>query len=158
MIVEPKQLVPHPPTSGQEEPPPYSPSQVSSTSASLPRIRPSNLLSVARSGIAPLNGSYVLDPCLNIPATLLPALPASAQGTEDAVRPNLRLETRDGPLDAEVWIVPGAAAAMRALTTVSGVGGRRRSAALPVTPIEEKVEARIVLRSYSGPISLRVVC
>lgn len=120
--------------SGDVLPPPYTPSIVT-----LPRIRPSNFLSVTRSGSAPLSAAYVLDPLLLIPAALLPSR------SEVGERPNLRIETDAGSLNAEIWVVPHASAAMR------GTSDSRS----PV--ITGPVKARIEVSSRYGPVGLRIV-
>jgi hypothetical protein len=116
-----------------DEPPPYAPPP----NAALPRVRPVNCLSVARSGDA-IRTELVLDPLLVLPSAFLSPLSAGEE------RDNLRLETKDGTIDAEVWIVPGAMAAFRGTSA---------------TLIEqEKVTARLNFKSQRGPMSLRLVC
>jgi hypothetical protein len=119
---------------GDSEPPPYTPS-----TAALPRIRPSNFLSVTRSGTAPLSAAYVLDPLLHIPTSLLP----SQAGTGE--RPNLRIRTDAGSLNAEVWVVPYASAAMRGVSN-----------SLPAVVVGP-VKASIEVASRTGPVCLRIV-
>jgi hypothetical protein len=139
-------------SASSDEPPPYSPvdptSPLSSSSTlPLPRIRPANFLSVTRSGDAPLCSAYVLDPYLQIPTALLRA----AESGNGSPRPNLKLETKEGSLDAELWVIPHATAVMR------GNAPPTPSAASTSTPLGTPV-VKIELKSYSGPVSLRVVC
>lgn len=85
----------------------------------------------------------MLDPCLRIPSALLSRPLTDASG--GTARPNLRLETREGILDAEVWIVPHANAALRGDEAPAGSSG------------DNKPVARIELSSQKGSISLRLV-
>jgi hypothetical protein len=119
-------------TPSLDEPPPYSPA----TLPQLPgRIKPVNYLSVTRTGDVSLRDTFLLDAALSIPPALLPP-----SNRADGKRPNLSLETRAGVIDADVWIAPGAAAALR---------GRE-------CPDAESKPAFIEAKSKHGSVCLRL--
>ncbi|EIN11071.1 hypothetical protein PUNSTDRAFT_133125 [Punctularia strigosozonata HHB-11173 SS5] len=132
MLIDEKPRVLDPTAS--DEPPPYA----ATAGASLPHVRPSNCLSVARTGDAPIRGPFIVDPLLVIPAALV------ASQTSGKRRDNLRLETRDGPIDADVWVVPKAAAALRA------------NASAPSTTLAESTTAQLNFKTQRGPLSMRL--
>jgi hypothetical protein len=71
-----------------------------STELQLPS-NPTNFLSLI-SKDKPIRGCYVIDPLMQIPLSLLPPLNA---GETDQNRKNLYLRTRDGRIDADIWLI-----------------------------------------------------
>lgn len=94
-----------PTTPGLDEPPPYSPPGLPQLPS---RIKPVNHLSVTRTGDTSLQDAFLVDPALSIPSALL-----STSSNAEGKRLNLFLETKKGAIDADVWIFPGAAAALK---------------------------------------------
>jgi hypothetical protein len=66
--------------------------------SSLPPVKPSNFLTQSRLNSS-IRGQYVVDPLLPIPPAVLAELP------EGEVRRNLSLETKNGAINAEIWVV-----------------------------------------------------
>jgi hypothetical protein len=133
LVDEKPPLTPAPGATAGDEPPPYT----LPPNTAVPRVRPVNFLSSARSGDGVARGEFVVDPLLVLPPALLPPSPAGEE------RDNLRLETRDGAIDADVWVIPGASTAFRGVIA---------------TPVEqEKTTARLNFKSQRGPMSLRLV-
>ncbi|EIW77353.1 hypothetical protein CONPUDRAFT_139274 [Coniophora puteana RWD-64-598 SS2] len=63
-------------------------------------VRPTNHLSLEKSD-GRIEGSFCIDPSISLPAHLLPPL----RGDEtEGTRPNLRLRTKDGRIDASVYV------------------------------------------------------
>jgi hypothetical protein len=133
LVDEKPPLTPAQAATAGDEPPPYT----LPPNAAVPRVRPVNFLSSARSGDGVARGEFVVDPLLVLPPALLPPSPVGEE------RDNLRLETRDGAIDADVWVIPGASTAFRGVIA---------------TPVEqEKTTARLNFKSQRGPMSLRFV-
>lgn len=66
-----------------------------------PPSKPTNLLSLVFKD-KPIRGCYVIDPLMQIPPSLLPPLNA---GEKDQDRKNLYLRTKDGSIDADIWLI-----------------------------------------------------
>ncbi|KIJ63813.1 hypothetical protein HYDPIDRAFT_133689 [Hydnomerulius pinastri MD-312] len=66
-----------------------------------PEVKPTNFFSLIQRDSS-IKGTYVIDPHLQLPTSLL--LPLQAGETEEE-RKNLYLHTRDGYIDADVWLV-----------------------------------------------------
>ncbi|KDR72705.1 hypothetical protein GALMADRAFT_252910 [Galerina marginata CBS 339.88] len=93
-----------------DDPPPlYSPSdsQVASSSTrpetrNLPDIKPSNFVYLSRVNSS-VKGTWVLDPSLAIPSAFLPPL---AAGETEETRSNLSLDSKNGVINGEIYILP----------------------------------------------------
>ncbi|KAG0702191.1 hypothetical protein DFH29DRAFT_512264 [Suillus ampliporus] len=66
-----------------------------------PPSKPINFLSLILKD-KPIRGSYVIDPLMQIPLNLLPPLNA---GETDQDRKNLYLRTKDGSINADIWLI-----------------------------------------------------
>ncbi|OAX40556.1 hypothetical protein K503DRAFT_714257 [Rhizopogon vinicolor AM-OR11-026] len=76
-------------------PPAYSATEL------LPPARPTNFLSLILKD-KPIRGCYVIDPLMHIPLNLLPPL---SDGETERDRKNLYLRTKDGSIDADIWLI-----------------------------------------------------
>ncbi|KAK7046445.1 hypothetical protein R3P38DRAFT_2873838 [Favolaschia claudopus] len=66
-------------------------------------VKPTNFLSLHRSN-TPIKGVYVIDPTIKIPPPMLPPL---AQDETEATRRNVYLQTSNGTVDVELFVVAG---------------------------------------------------
>ncbi|KAG1811829.1 uncharacterized protein BJ212DRAFT_1277475, partial [Suillus subaureus] len=66
-----------------------------------PPSNPTNFLSLILKD-KPIRDCYVIDPLMQIPFSLLPPLNT---GETDQDRKNLYLRTRDGSIDADIWLI-----------------------------------------------------
>ncbi|OAX40557.1 hypothetical protein K503DRAFT_768450 [Rhizopogon vinicolor AM-OR11-026] len=89
-------------------PPSYYPSEqhaTASTSSSLAqpmfKSKPTNYLNLF-SEHSSVRGEYVIDPCMNIPTSLLPPL---APEESEADRKNLCVHSKTGSVNAEIWLL-----------------------------------------------------
>ncbi|KAG1722771.1 hypothetical protein EDB19DRAFT_1916498 [Suillus lakei] len=73
----------------------------SCSTESQPPVKPTNFLSLILKD-KPIRGCYVIDPLMQIPLSLLPPLNA---GETDQDRKNLYLRTKDGSIDADIWLI-----------------------------------------------------
>ena len=96
-----------------DAPPPYPDAGPANLPLPIPGIPPSNFVHISRRD-GSIRGTYVIDTSLSIPEDLLSA-PQDAQARgkvigdisgESDIRPNLKLETKDGSINANVWLVP----------------------------------------------------
>ncbi|KAG2054319.1 hypothetical protein BDR06DRAFT_884551 [Suillus hirtellus] len=90
----------------QDAPPPAYSTHVQHTSSSSPTVfqppsKPTNFLSLILKD-KPIRGCYVIDPQMEIPLNLLPPLNT---GETDQERKNLYLRTKDGSIDANIWLI-----------------------------------------------------
>lgn len=97
-------------------------------------IPPTNYLLLVRNH-KPIQGTYVIDQEMSIPPSLLPPLSA---GEAEEDRKNIRLESVNGLIDVELWLVAPA----------------RRDAG----PSSPPKRATIYARSYNGTITAKLVC
>ena len=65
----------------------------------IPNIRPSNFVSLIRINES-IKGTWLIDPSLSIPSSFLPPRPAKGD------RFNLSLESKNGAIEAEVYLLP----------------------------------------------------
>lgn len=93
----------------QDDPPPIytaqtSPPAASGASSQAPPslVKPSNFVSICRNN-GSVKGTWVIDPSLAIPTSLRP--PLSSEETEET-RKNLSLESKNGPIDANISFAP----------------------------------------------------
>jgi len=73
----------------------------SSSTVFQPPSKPTNFLSLILKD-KPIRGCYVIDPQMEIPPNLLPPLNS---GETDQERKNLYLRTKDGSIDADIWLI-----------------------------------------------------
>lgn len=73
----------------------------SGSTAFQPPSKPTNFLSLIHKD-KPIRGCYVIDPQMEIPLNLLPPLNT---GQTDQERKNLYLRTKDGSIDADIWLI-----------------------------------------------------
>ena len=66
-------------------------------------MKPCNYLSLTRKDSS-INGTFVIDPTLRIPPSLLPSL---EEGESEGERKNLRLVSDYGVVDVEIYLVDG---------------------------------------------------
>lgn len=93
-----------PPTYTAQSPPPPPPVAGASTAAPKKHhaVKPSNYVSISRHN-GSVKDTWVLDPALVIPSSLLP--PLSADETEDTRR-NMNLKASNGAIEADITIAP----------------------------------------------------
>lgn len=111
----------------QDPPPSYLAIDVEPDHFIPPNISPANYLSLQRTGSA-VKGAWIIDPAMSVPEALLPPV---EHGT---TRPNVQLESRGGPVNAELWLLP------RLLTTAK----RPPRAMLNLTSYSDDVRIRLV--------------
>ncbi|KAG2151153.1 uncharacterized protein EDB93DRAFT_296409 [Suillus bovinus] len=97
-----------------DAPPPAYSKPVQHTSSSRPTelqppSKPTNFLSLILKDKA-IRGCYVIDPLMEIPPSLLPPMNT---GETDQERKNLYLRTKDGSIDADIWLIGQEEAAPR---------------------------------------------
>lgn len=68
---------------------------------STPNAQPCNFVSVSRRDSS-IKGTWLLDPMLSIPSDLLPPLP---EGESESTRKNLSLQTKDGTIIANIFVL-----------------------------------------------------
>ncbi|PPR05493.1 hypothetical protein CVT26_009060 [Gymnopilus dilepis] len=96
----------------EDDPPPmyFGPgqeSEIPSTSTAcleryVPNERPSNFISISKINGA-VQGTWVINPGLVLPSALLPPL---EKGETEETRKNLSLDSRNGAIDADVYVLP----------------------------------------------------
>ena len=82
-------------------------SEIPSTSTAcleryVPNERPSNFISISKINGA-VQGTWVINPGLVLPSALLPPL---EKGETEETRKNLSLDSRNGAIDADVYVLP----------------------------------------------------
>ncbi|KAE9401093.1 hypothetical protein BT96DRAFT_856813 [Gymnopus androsaceus JB14] len=85
-------------------PPPYVPSNPSSSSTSrlaLPPLKPSNYISILEKNHS-ARGTFIIDPSLAIPSEYLPPLP---EGESEDTRSNLHCKSHNGSVSADVYLL-----------------------------------------------------
>jgi len=101
----------NPSPDADSDPPPgysefYEAQAASSTAAQYPpappNTKPSNFIRILQPN-SKIKGSWTIDPALRIPTAFLPPL---APNETEATRQNLNLESRNGTVDADVYIIP----------------------------------------------------
>ncbi|KAJ7488158.1 hypothetical protein FB451DRAFT_1025405, partial [Mycena latifolia] len=123
------------------------------------RVRPTNFLSLSR-GDSPLTGSYVIDPRVKIPQSLLPPL---ASGETEATRRNVFLQTTRGPIDVDLLIVGDATSKVDILvqSSIGPITTRLHASTSPRPPIHitaESSKAPITIHlppTFCGPVTIR---
>lgn len=91
----------------EDSPPSYTaseapgPSSLAALNLSVPNVQPCNFVSVSRKDSS-IKGTWLLDPMLSIPSELLPPLPA---GESERTRKNLSLQTKDGSINANIFVL-----------------------------------------------------
>nr|GAT44500.1 predicted protein [Mycena chlorophos] len=161
-----------PPPAYSTPPTPPPPLPVSHAPPPPADIRPTNLLSVTKRD-GHIRGKYVLDPKLKVPPQMLAPLDEEAGETEETRR-NLWLHTRDGFIDADVWVLSDEDAdckcrrkARLGVNTKDGhVSLRLHSTAfsphIPRTPLSLSLHThdghvRLALpRAFTGPLTIRL--
>jgi hypothetical protein len=83
--------------SGTADPAPVRPALPTNLSA-----RPGNFMHISKANSA-VRGTYVVDPTLAVPEAVL-----SPRAPDAGPRDNLSLESQNGSVDVDVWIVPAA--------------------------------------------------
>ncbi|KAH9477582.1 hypothetical protein JR316_0009804 [Psilocybe cubensis] len=91
-----------------EAPPPYMDPQegtstIQSSSRALPDIKPSNFVCLSRQNDS-IKGSWIIDPTMIIPSAFLPSL---TDGETEETRGNISLMSRNGSIQAEIFVLPG---------------------------------------------------
>ncbi|KAG6331973.1 hypothetical protein ID866_7115 [Astraeus odoratus] len=115
----------------------------------------------------PIKGTYIVDPSLSIPAEYLPAL---QDGETEADRKNLHWHTRDGSIDAEIWMVGHRQSlGLNKNRTTLHVSSRDGSVTVKVNAINNiqpfsldalSTNGRVIVllpRSFHGPIKLKSI-
>jgi len=77
-------------------------SSTQSPSRNLPDIKPSNFVYLSRANSS-VKGTWVIDPSLSIPSSFLPPL---VSGETEETRKNIFLESKNGVVDGEIFILP----------------------------------------------------
>ncbi|KAJ7488174.1 hypothetical protein FB451DRAFT_1126546 [Mycena latifolia] len=123
------------------------------------RVRPTNFLSLSR-GDSPLNGSYVIDPRVRIPQSLLPPL---ASGETEAMRRNVLLQTTRGSIDVDLLVVGDATSKADILvkSSLGPITTRLHASTYARPPIHitaESSKAPITIYlppTFCGPVTIR---
>lgn len=90
-----------PPSYTVSETPLAGPSNLEHLERSVPNAQPCNFESISRRDSS-IKGTWLLDPMLSIPSEFLPPLP---QGESESTRKNLSLQTRDGSINADIFVL-----------------------------------------------------
>jgi len=91
----------------EDSPPSYTvsetpgPSNLANLNLSVPNVQPCNFVSVSRRDSS-IKGTWLLDPMLSIPSDLLPPL---LEGESEKTRKNLSLQTKDGSIIANIFVL-----------------------------------------------------
>jgi hypothetical protein len=96
---------------------------------------PANFVSIVRKDNS-IRENFAINPDMVIPLSFLPAL---ADGETESERKNLGLQTRDGSIDTEIWLINNESTRIQE----SGVQGLRRTALL-MSSRDGDVSAKIV--------------
>ncbi|KAF8067928.1 hypothetical protein FPV67DRAFT_1165290 [Lyophyllum atratum] len=148
-----------------DDPPPtytaQSPSAVAGESSvvpvTLPAVKPSNYVSMSRVN-GSLKGVWVLDPCLAIPASLLP--PLSAEETADTRR-NFNLKTTNGVIDVDVSFAPyehtrDSKQASRKRVTLYARASNGSITTKLHTPFEPRLPFYLDIFGYNGAVHIHI--
>ncbi|CAA7268865.1 unnamed protein product [Cyclocybe aegerita] len=158
-----------PENSTHDPPPTYTPFDSSGSSQSgarfpLPRdVKPSNFTSLSI-GNAAIKGTWVVDPTLVIPKEFL--APLAKDETEEN-RKNLLLESKNGSVDANIFVMPMRADALavikerkrviiRCASRNGSVTARIHDVQLPSHPNDLRPPLQVSLHSLNGAINLHL--
>jgi len=94
-----------------------------------------NYISVIRKDHS-IRERYAIDPFISVPSSLLPPL---EEGETEADRKNLRLKTKDGSVDVDIWVL--------------GDGGEYKTA----EGLVQQRRATLDVTSNDGSINLKIV-
>ncbi|KAJ8094377.1 hypothetical protein PM082_010811 [Marasmius tenuissimus] len=94
-----------------DSPPPYSPptfQEVLSQEHIPSNIKPTNFIAVHEKNSS-IRGVYAIDPSIRIPRSLFPPSPTETEQTDTPVQSNnLQVSSRNGSVDAQIYMVPDA--------------------------------------------------
>ncbi|KAJ7624839.1 hypothetical protein FB45DRAFT_924331 [Roridomyces roridus] len=143
------------PQGSSSSPPPFPTASSSSPSPYYPvvpdTVKPTNLLSLSRSTNS-VKGTYVIDPRIKIPSTLLPPL---TDGETEATRRNMSIQTSTGSINVDVFVVgDGCVKRKCALFLKSPYGSI--SAKLHAAPVGARPPFTIRAESSNGSITLHL--
>ncbi|KAF8957386.1 hypothetical protein BDZ97DRAFT_1846538 [Flammula alnicola] len=151
-----------------DDPPPgYTPQEVQIATASttnqpisVPDIKPSNFIHLSRPNSS-VKGTWLIEPTLNIPSAFLPPLPS---GETDETRKNIFLESRNGSVDADIFVVPTSTEALARIkhhkrvyihtTSRNGSVTTKIHEVTPLNTVESRLPLVITSHSANGRVSV----
>jgi len=122
----------------------------SSTVINIPNIKPSNFIRVSQANSA-VRGAWLIDPAVSIPPSFLPPLDRETGETEETRR-NLVLNSRNGTVDGEIYILPTSETQKERLRA-----GNRTKIHVNATSTNGGVTAKLVSRNKETAFS-EVLC
>ncbi|KAJ7624837.1 hypothetical protein FB45DRAFT_751627, partial [Roridomyces roridus] len=115
-------------------------------------VKPTNFLSLSRSN-GGLKGTYIIDPHIKIPSSLL--APLAADETEETRR-NMSVQTSNGNIDANIYVVGDDAEVKRQCTLYLKASNASIVAKLHTNPTSPRPSINLHAYNSNGPITVHI--